>query len=318
MSLAISRILVPTDFSPCAKGALDLALYLARRHGADVTLLNVTELTLDYAFYPAIYSPDPKTVSQQVDLASRRALDEALADLDVQDVDGVTVSTESVRGLDTAETVSDYVAFHEVDLVVIGTNGRRGLSRLTLGSVAETVVRKAPCPVLTVHQDQVSDPRLLRGRVLVPVDFSDYAQQAVRTGIDLVRASGGELVLLHAVGRDKFPLAYHNNPQTYIDHHARELSKAREQLQRIAQELVHGRVPVRLRVATGGAARTITDYVQSHGISLVCLSTHGRTGIHRFFAGSVAEKVVRRCTCPVLTVKSFSRALAFHSTDHAA
>ncbi len=315
MSYTVSRILVPTDFSPCSERALEVGLHLARRNGAEVMLLNITELTADYTYHPSFFAPDPRVASIEADHASKQALENTVSMLQT---DGVTVKTASVRGLFAAEAICEYATHAKVDYVVIGTHGRRGIRRLALGSVAERVVRRAPCPVLTVRRDLPTVPKELRSRVLVPVDFSDFALKAVRTGTRLVRSSGGQLVLLHAVGREQLPLLYQNDPRTLIEREAEAQEKARERLGYIAEELTHGEVPVRLRVVSGTAARSIIDYANNHRVSLVCLSTHGRTGLHRFFLGSVAERVVRRAACPVLTVKSYNRAVDSNPAEHAA
>ena len=188
MSLVLSRILVPTDFSPCAGRALEAALELARRHGAQIRLLHVICLQQVDPYSPAFFQPDGRAALHRAEQASHRALAELLQSLDLS---GVKIKPATLRGMYEAETIVDTAVHHDFDLVVMGTHGRRGLRRLVLGSVAEQVVREAPCPILTVREEHASTERILSGNVLVPVDFSDHAQRALRTGWDLVPDGGG-------------------------------------------------------------------------------------------------------------------------------
>jgi nucleotide-binding universal stress UspA family protein len=142
--VVIKSILVPTDFSPGAAVAIDQALALAKPFGATVTLLHVYSL-------PTYVFPDGSTFVAGAEVTARITSDveEALS-REAQEAgrSGVTVKTRSQMGVpwdEIARTAREY------DLVVMGTHGRTGLRHLFLGSVAEKVVRHAPCPVLTVR-----------------------------------------------------------------------------------------------------------------------------------------------------------------------
>lgn len=143
----IRKILVPVDFSANAKEALAWAADLARRYDAAVTLAHVYQpisMTLPDGF---VLSSAPALV----DLLNQ--LDRALADArrDLTDVaPGIKVDTQLLQGVPFAEIVR-FAREGGYDLVVMGTHGRTGLKHALLGSVAEKVVRKAPCPVLTIR-----------------------------------------------------------------------------------------------------------------------------------------------------------------------
>lgn len=153
MERPIRKILVPTDFSACAEEALDYALELARALGASVEVCHCGP-TPDY-HVPALVSPAMRTaaadlVAQLAAMteASRHELDDLIARRSA--TAGAPLSGCSVDG-DPDEGITRRAAEGGADLIVIGSHGRRGLSRVLLGSVTERVVRHAPCPVLVVH-----------------------------------------------------------------------------------------------------------------------------------------------------------------------
>lgn len=140
----IRHILVPHDFSETAERALGFALDLGRRLGARLTILHTYEIaTYGFAEAPSV----SEELTEQIESAARSALDavQARACKSGLDVTGVLR-----RGSPWREIIA-FAKESKADLVAMGTHGRRGLSRVLLGSVAERVVRTSPCPVLTVH-----------------------------------------------------------------------------------------------------------------------------------------------------------------------
>jgi nucleotide-binding universal stress UspA family protein len=137
--LALKTILHPTDFSAPSECAFRLACSLARDHGAQLVLFHVVELpTPAYGEGTA-----PVTVIQMSLDAEREALDQ------IQAPPGISMERKLVEG-DAADEIIEAAKEVEADLIVLGTHGRTGLGRLLLGSVAEQVLRRALCPVLTV------------------------------------------------------------------------------------------------------------------------------------------------------------------------
>jgi nucleotide-binding universal stress UspA family protein len=144
-----TRILVPTDFSAHSAAALDYARGLARRFGASLHLLHVVEdQFVTGPFGAEISTPHPPgTVNLLLDEA-RAALEQSLAD---EDRLVLHATGEAIVGT-VARTIAQYAGDNRFDLIVMGTHGRSGISHFVMGSVAEHVVRTAPCPVLTVRQ----------------------------------------------------------------------------------------------------------------------------------------------------------------------
>jgi nucleotide-binding universal stress UspA family protein len=142
---SFQRILVATDFGEISNLAIDRALDLARDVGARVTLLHVTPMP---PYYYAAYAEGLAWPTEEIEGAARQALDESLAAARKK---YDKVDAKLLTGSPRAQ-ILDAVAQQKADLVVLGTHGRRGLVRAILGSVAESVVRTSPVPVLTVSE----------------------------------------------------------------------------------------------------------------------------------------------------------------------
>jgi nucleotide-binding universal stress UspA family protein len=204
------------------------------------------------------------------------------------------------------DEIEEYTADHDIDLVVMGTHGRRGANRLLIGSVAEEVVRSASCPVLTIRADEKVAPGEAVRRILVPVDFSDVSNRAIQHAKELAMTYGARLDLLHVVEEIALPAAYGMEPVNLVIPEVVENSE--RALADMAREEI-GYEHIVVHALTGYAVSTILDFADENDIDLMVIATHGRTGIDRVLMGSVAEKVVRRAPCPVFTVKSFGKSL---------
>lgn len=147
--ISLKRVLVATDFSPCSGRALEYGCALAERFEAELHLLHVTEEFDAALITPGMGFPPPEVFRRDVVERARGLLENLPA---ASWSAGKTVLREVRYGSTFLEIVR-YAKEREIDLIVLGTHGRGGLMHVLLGSVAEKVVRKAPCPVLTVRPD---------------------------------------------------------------------------------------------------------------------------------------------------------------------
>ena len=147
--MRIQRILVPVDFSGHSAQALDDAIQLAEKFGAEIHLLN------SYPVYMGAVSPYGITVPESYDRDCRAAAQGEIESWS-QKVTAAGVQVETwVSTFAPAEAISHYVEEHAIDLVVMGSRGLTGLKHLLLGSVAERVLRTCACPVLVVKRHDV-------------------------------------------------------------------------------------------------------------------------------------------------------------------
>jgi nucleotide-binding universal stress UspA family protein len=142
----IKNILLPTDFSEPSLAATRYGIELAKRFGATLHLLYVIE---DPVVYLPMFESYPQPSKNEFEEFAQTRLDNWIAD----DAEGLSIERRWVHGSPFLEVIQD-AKQNAIDLIVIGTHGRGIVSHVLLGSVAEKVVRKAPCPVLTVRTEE--------------------------------------------------------------------------------------------------------------------------------------------------------------------
>lgn len=289
--LSVRRILFPTDRSACAERAYAHAAFLARAHDAELHVLHVHPPGTEPASRADLLPLSWHDVLQELRVPSERV---------AGDLDLASVRERTVEGDNAADGILAAAQELGVDLIVMGTHGKRSADRLLAGSVAERVVREAGCPVLTVRAP--ADSEGLR-RVLVPVDLSDRSKAVIPTALDIARLYGAEVELLFIIDEDTMPMAH----MPLLGPVRVSPEEVQNRFRKLMTDLVKeygGKVPVKGTVRLGHPARDILDYAEAHA-DLIVMATHGRTGLKRLLMGSVAEKIVRRAPCPVLTLKSF-------------
>lgn len=306
--LNIRRILYPTDFSECSRRALPYAASLARRHDAELHVLHVLVL----------HASDPASLDQYFPLAEEviddwaRRAEEALESETSEELGSdVEVRQELARGISASPPVLEYTEEHDVDLVVMGTHGRRGFRHLMVGSVTEEVMRLAPCPVLTVRagEERAEEARGTFRRILVPVDFSEDADLALDHAAELAESYGATLHLVYTVEQVTYPDFYYPVAATREQMVQKIRENAREKLSDRLDALEARGLDAEFTVTVGRPVEEIVRVADDEDVDLVAMGSHGRTGFRRMLLGSVAEGVVRRIGCPVLVVKSGEKSL---------
>lgn len=292
--LHVDRILFPTDGSACADQAYRHAQHLAAHFDAALHVISVEER--ESALDEVI---EVKEAHLRAELHGGKEEEGPLPSARFRER---TVSHPTAAG-----GILNYAVQYDVDLVVMGTHGRRGVRRLVLGSVAEEVVRKAPCPVVTVGRGAAAPEDLEGGPLLVPVDFSEHRFRVMAHAREIAPVYGMDLTLLHVVEGKRLPDAYGvygspPDPGVLSD-------RAEKVLDREAESLRSKGLEVTLDVRGGHPAAEILDVAEERGAAFITIATHGRTGLERMLMGSVAETVLRQAPCPVFAVKSFGRSL---------
>jgi nucleotide-binding universal stress UspA family protein len=304
--LRIKKILLPTDFFPCANQALDHALYLARKYGAEFHMLHAIVLHDDDPHNPAAHIVNLDEIHERLKELATANMN---ASIHEREDGGVKVVMEQRRGVSAADVILTYAANEEIDLIVMGTHGRRGLGHLLLGSVSEEVVRMAECPVLTIReraqQQDVDDVT----RILVPLDFSEHANNGLRHAKELAETYGAKLDVVHIIEEMVQPAFYEMAGVPPEKVRTARRKKSVEEMERLFQEAGGPDVPVDYFVITGKANQEIVEFAKEADIDLIVIATHGLTGVQHLLLGSITEKVVRMAPCPVFTVKSFGRSL---------
>jgi nucleotide-binding universal stress UspA family protein len=297
--IEMRQILYPTDFSEASARALENALVLAAWYQAPLTVLHVlpTPVVAPTAL-PYLYG------SAGVDGSLRDAVEADLSSLvEPAKRAGLHAVAELRDGNPATETLSVAREIH-ADLIVMGTHGRTGFPRWVLGSVAETVLRRAPCPVLTVPPRAPDHPgSMFFKRILCASDFSPASEAAVRYAANLAAEADASLFLVHVVDRPGLA-----PPEPHGNGHPPDFEcAAGAQLRRAMPAEARDWCEVREIVARGKAAAEILRLAAEHEVGLIVMGVHGRSLLDLMAFGSVTHQVVREAACPVLTVRPPSR-----------
>lgn len=309
--LRIRRILFPTDFTGAAEAALGQALLMAVEHGASLDMLHARVLHADDPHDPRHRFPEVEDRLGELGVAAGRRTPALAGGAEAPALPRVRIRREIRRGIAAAPVILEYAEEEDVDLIAMGTHGRR-LGRMVLGSVASEVVRLARCPVLTVRPDDgKSEPGPVRPprRLLVPVDFSEHSATALRYGLEMARGFDTRVHVFYAVAATAYPDFYYPLLTSETPPSAELRRRALEELEAWVRRATGAEGEVRMEVGVGRPTNAITERARAVEADLIVLASHGRTGLERILLGSVAEEVIRRAPVPVLTVKSYGRSL---------
>lgn len=298
--LTIRRILVPIDFSPESLKALRYAKRLVERFKAKLHMVHVVTPPLVLFPQPRQVLP-PNFTDEMVGNAIDR-FEEVVRDF------SLPLRHYTVRIGAVALEINEVARITRTDFIAIATRGYSGLKRAFLGSTTESVVRKAPCPVLVVREkDGSTQPRARKGplqfrKILVPLDFSEPSRLGLEYALSFAQEFHATLVLFHSI----FVSAYVMGNR-HTAHHAPTLianqqEYARREMEELLEAISRKGGVAEIKIAVGSAVEQIGKYVRKAGVDLIITSTHGRTGLRRVFIGSTAERLIRYATCPVLVV----------------
>jgi nucleotide-binding universal stress UspA family protein len=303
--IQLRRILFPTDFSPCAEQALTHAVYLAKRYQAELHVLHAVVL---HGFYhqPEFNFVNVDTIRHQLEEAVKRQMSTML---EPHTLDQVKITRVYRQGDSAAAVILDYAKERDVDLIVLGTHGRRGLEHLLLGSTAEEVVRLSSCPVFTIRERKEPSRIEEINRILVPIDFSEHSKHALRYAKQIAKSYNARLQLLHVIEKVIHPPFYAQEYYRDLQRMESFQQRSKEALQQFLEETEGPKLSAEVHVIEGRAAADITMCAKDFASDLIVIATHGLTGIEHLLMGSVTEKVVRRASCPVFTVTVYGKNL---------
>lgn len=297
-------LLVPLDGSAFSERALPWAVTLARRSGATLRLARVhvphTRTPLSLEGMPVV-DEEVTALKRQHEAAYLTEVQRRCA----RDP-GVKVESALLDG-PIAPTLAEDAAAARAGLIVMTTHGHGGFERLWLGSVVDTLVRSSGVPLLILRFADESLPPAAEPevrRVLVPLDGSLLAEEAIPHAIALGGLSQAEYVLVHVTE----PSAWLGRlpggtlaASPVAEGCQKREHQAEDYLARVAARLAEPGPIVETRVVVSShLARAILDAARSAHADVIVMATHGRGGLSRLLIGSVADKVMRRSDIPVL------------------
>jgi nucleotide-binding universal stress UspA family protein len=302
--IEIRRILCPVDFSEPSLRALRHASTLAGWYQSALTALYVdTALPTDnaadvvafgVASTAVLEAPRSKRVVDDLHGFVTRVLNGRAIDVEVEE-DARDVADAIVR---RALTVS-------ADLIVMGTHGRTGAKRWFTGSVAERVLRTAPCPVMVVPPHNAVPTSAISFKHLVAaIDFSDSSLAAFRWGLSLAEEADAHLWLLHTIEvPPELRVSTVVSDEEIDELHASARADALSRLRSLIPEQAAGFCSIETAAAAGEAAHAILRFAAEREADLIVMGAQGHGAVDRFIFGSKTRDVIGGATCPVLTVR---------------
>ena len=277
-------VMVPLDGSPLAARALSFASTLVSNGCGDLALAHVqsslsSDVSSDY---------DPAQDVEKLRRAGLRA----------------TSLAYRAPSEDVAEVLNLAIREAGADLVVMSTHGRGGLGRSIFGSVADQLMRRAEVPVLVVPPRCAASWEAQRpSQILVPLDGSPLAEQALHHAAGLASLLDAEILLVRALST-VLHARYRNDKLILSCADFVEVEDAWRYLSNAADRLRSDGHRVTIRVLIGSPSVAIADAARTEGMDLIVMTTHGRGGFGRALLGSVADGVLQRTGVPVLFIRS--------------
>lgn len=305
-----NSILVPLDGSSFAEHALPAAAAIARQNGATITLLKV------HVPLKAVYTEGVLFFDKEMD-EHYKAQDQAYLNLIVKRLQSkwpeMKVATQLMQG-DIAAAIAEEAESNAFDLIVMTTHGRGAWRRFWLGSVTDQLIRRASKPLLLVparEGDVDYSQEVAFNKILIPLDGSELAEQILEPAVALGKAWNAGYLLVRIIK----PLTLGDYPpevasavynvEVVLERVEKIQQELREQSKTYLEGIAHRLRSQKLEVQTLldediQPAATILRDAEKQGVSLIALETHARHGLPRLFLGSVADKVIRAATVPVL------------------
>ena len=276
MKMKALKILIPTDFSEISEKALKMASLLAEKIPVNIHLLHVVESPDDTnkKNQPSLSDPVDWITFQHEIYTTNRRFDE------LKNKGYVFEGRVSLGRL--IDGIIEFTDTEEIDLVIMGTGGSQGIAEILAGSNAQHIVRYLKVPVITIKYDADILPLT---DILFVSDFEDPGKPGDMRLVNLLAATFNSTIHLLQITTEQ-DLRKIETITTQMTHFA-ELHQISSYQTHVHQQ--------------NGILKGVQNFNGEEAMGLVCIRTHGRKGINHLLFGSIAEKLVNRCSRPVLT-----------------
>ena len=292
--MQVKSILCPIDCSEFSAAAYQYALSLAEYYKARLVCLNVVEMWkypfADYAAYESDYAKFSRAINE----GGEERLQEFVKKFSSNHVRPELAVQEG----NASDSILSFAQNENLEVIVMGTHGRRGFDRLVLGSTTDKVIRKAACPVLVVSNSShnlmatTPDGRHRVSRILYCTDFSNNSDLARGYAISLAAEYGAELTLLH-VSEEKM---------ADLSRMEAHLAERTEDLNKLIANDERKNLNVKTIVKSGKPYQQIVQHAHEAKITLIIMTARGGDSLDRAVFGSTTYRVIQLGPCPVLAV----------------
>jgi nucleotide-binding universal stress UspA family protein len=300
-----SKILVPLDGSELAEMPLKYAEKLVARSRAELIILHVCGPEERHC------GPEGCWVEPMHRVYLEHRANEVERSVEVLGTTETKVGSAILCG-DPADQILQYANDNQISLIVMATHGRSGMRRWVMGSVADKVIRCSDVPVRfsrSFPSEEIVLDDWPEKQILVPLDGSDLAEQALPYVVDHAKLSDAEVTLIRVCERPFVVSDYAeaSMPLNWEEHvrHIREYCKqvSTQYLGEVEKQLKDAGLKVKSEILTGNPANEIIEYANKTPYGLIVIATHGRSGLTRWAYGSVADRVLHGVSSPIFLVR---------------
>lgn len=279
--LQLKHILVATDLSPASLWSLPYVIEIGRQYGSTVYVAHV----IPFGTYVAVRPQTFDAVEEEVRQGAQKKLGSFATEIESHGVPTKTLLAEGDIGV----VMPTWIKEHDIDLVALDTIGRSGIRKLTLGSIAEEIIRDAECPVLTVGPALSSGKQITFRHVLYATDFSADSVQAGAYAISLAVRHKARLIVLHVRKEEDAKLSR---------------ASLAERLEKVIPREANLSISAEVLIAEGRPATKILEIAIEHSVDLIVIGVRG-SGSSRAAShfGSTAHDIIVGASCPVLTAR---------------
>lgn len=274
----LKHILFATDGSEFSSGAERVAIDLARRCGARLTVMTIVLTTQD------LEAVGTHGLREQMEREAQARIDAVVA---AAKAAGVACETQLVYGEEPHHEIVNTAAELQPDLIVLGRRGKRGLARLMVGHATAHVAGHAPCDVLMVPRAG----QVWSQRILLATDGSAHGEAAARTAQAVAAQCNVPVTVVSATTRS---------------HSAERKAEARTAVDRVTTAMKSAGIHAEGLVSEGRPDEVVIDSAAHSKADLIVVGSHGRTGLSRLILGSISERIMGQAQCPVLIARSAS------------
>jgi len=268
----LKTLLVATDGSEFSKNVVQEALNLAKICSSKLIAISVVQTNPEFeAGVPQVIEKAEKEAIKHLESVKSQAAEE-------------DVACETIASLsdDPYPEIVDHASLNKVDMIIMGTHGRKGVKRLIMGSVAAKVIGHAHCNVLVLPLNAKFECK----NILIATDGSQYSTAAASEAIGMAKRCGSKLFVISVASSEVDMTSAEDNAKKVVDTAKKEVIETASIITR------------------GEPYEAIVETTKQKGADLIVMGSHGRTGLKRLFIGSVTERVIGHSEAAVLVVKA--------------
>jgi len=280
------NILVGYDESIYSKEALNEASFWVKKHGGKILIVHAV------FFNTEEFSAVPEQIEKRTEIGKKICY-MAKETLTTQGIDAESVICEG----EPHDVIIEIAKARAIDLIVLGTYGRRGLKRLLMGSVTSSVIIDSPCDILVVRKRR-PDTEGYRNIVL-PFDGSPYSKKSLNRAFEISRLEGAEINVLYVIPRYEEMVEFFKT-----DGIRKSLFAEAEKILSIAKNMADDKgVAIKTNISEGNPSDEIIKFSELNKSDLIIMGPYGYKGIDKAIIGSTTERVIASSICPVLCVR---------------